>query len=84
MGVFKLDLMTLLVLFVVLSVIVTMTAGTKESEQSNDGQIIPKTSVSSVDKVGTANSAASAFRVAPAVIPQSRFSSKTFTSKTWN
>ena len=84
MGVFKLDLMTLLVLFVVLSVIVTMTAGTKEGEQSDVGQIIPKSSVSSVNKVGVANSAASAFRVTPTVIPQSKFSSKTFTSKTWN
>ena len=80
MGVFKLDLMTLLVIFVVLSVIVTMTAGSKDSDHTSVGQAIPKAPMSSVNKVdvGVVDST-NGFRVAPTVIPQSRF-----VSKTWN
>ena len=78
MGVFKLDLMTLLVLFVVLSVVVTMTAGSKEGNQNSVGQVIPKAPVSTVNKMGTANTDSS-FRVAPVAISNAKF-----VSKTWN
>ena len=79
MGVFKLDLMTLLVLFVVLSVIVTMTAGSTDGEKASVGQVIPQAPASSVNKVGTAYTTVNGFRTAPVVIPQSKF-----TGKTWN
>jgi len=79
MGVFKLDLMTLLVVFVVLSVVVTMMAGNKGKEQPNIDQINPKTTINTINKVGTASYSTSDFSVAPAVIPQSRIA-----SRTWN
>ena len=78
MGVFKLDLMTLLVVFVVLSVIFTMTAGSKDGDQAAIGQVIPQAPVS-VNKVGSAYSSGNEFRMAPVAIPKSRYS-----SKTWN
>jgi len=82
MGVFKLDLMTLLVIFVVLSVVFTMTAGSSDKEQqtSNPVQSAPHapTGIGN-SKVSSASSSNSMFASNPVVIPQSKFS-----NPTWN
>jgi len=81
MGVFKLDLMTLLVIFVVLSVVVTMFASSKDSDQNNSLHSVPSTPVQmeSVNKVSSSSYSKSMFRSAPIVVSESKFS-----GKSWN
>jgi len=81
MGVFKLDLMTILVIFVVLSVVFTMMAGSNDNETANAVRTTPSSpaELSSVNKVSAAGYSQSMFHSAPVVISESRF-----TGKSWN
>jgi len=78
MGVFKLDLMTLLVIFVVLSVVFTMFSGSKDNDQNNAVQSTPRAPIEmgSVNKVSTGGHSSSMFRSAPVVVSESKFSGK--------
>ena len=78
MGVFKLDLMTILVIFVVLSVVVTMFTGAKDNDQNNAVQSTPRTSIEtgSVNKVTSSSYSSSMFRSSPVVVSEAKFSGK--------
>ena len=81
MGVFKLDLMTLLVIFVVLSVVATMFAGSKDSDQKNSLHSVPSTPIhmDSANKVSSSRYSKSMFGSARIAISESKFS-----GKSWN
>ena len=79
MGVFKLDLMTILVLFVILSVILTMTSGAKETKSVAPASTVQKPVVQGFSNVNASEFSTTSIRsVAPKV------TGAKFVSKTWN
>lgn len=80
MGVFKLDLMTLLVLFVVISVIFTMTSGAKEEKTTAPAATVEKPLVQGMNNTsGNAEFSTTNFQGVSPKINHSKFA-----SKTWN
>ncbi|WP_455376289.1 hypothetical protein [Kaarinaea lacus] len=79
MGVFKLDLMTILVLFVILSVIFTMTSGAKETKS-----VAPATTVQKPVVQGFSNVNASEFSTTSIRGMSPKVTGAKFGSKTWN
>ena len=81
MGVFKLDLMTLLVLFVVLSVILTMTSGNKDSKS-----VAPPTAVEKPLVQGMSDTNARVNEISAASMRglSSSVTQAKYSSRTWN
>ena len=80
MGAFKLDLMTLLVLFVVISVIFTMTSGAKEEKVSAPASTVEKPLVQGMNSTSPqAEFSTASFRNRSPKVNHSKFA-----SKTWN
>jgi len=79
MGVFKLDLMTILVLFVVLSVIFTMTSGAGETKSVTPNTALQKPLVQGMENSKNVEFSNINYRN---VAPTS--SNTRFTGKTWN
>ena len=79
MGAFKLDLMTLLVLFVVISVVFTMTTGSKETKSAAPATTVGKPLVQGFSNVNAGNFSSTGYRSSSQKISRSRF-----TGKTWN
>ena len=77
MGAFKLDLMTILVLFVVLSVVFTMTSGSKETNSAAPSAV-EKPLVQGFSNVN-ADFSTTSYRSSSAKISHSRI-----VGKTWN
>ncbi len=79
MGVFKLDLMTILVLFVILSVVLTMTSGAKETKQVAPAATVQKPVVQGFSNVNSSEfSTTSLRRMSPKVTGYQ------YAGKTWN
>ena len=79
MGVFKLDLMTILVLFVILSVVLTMTSGAKETKQVAPAGTVQKPVAQGFSNVNSSEfSTASIRRMSPKVTGYQ------YAGKTWN
>lgn len=79
MGVFKLDLMTILVLFVILSVVLTMTSGVKETKPVAPAATVNKPVTQGFSNVGSVEfSTASMKRMSPKVTGYQ------YAGKTWN
>jgi len=79
MGVFKLDLMTILVLFVVLSVIFTMTSGAKENKQVSPATAVQKPLVQGLNNVKAAEYSTINYSSMSPAVNNSRLS-----GRTWN
>lgn len=79
MGAFKLDLMTLLVIFVVISVVLTMTAGPKEKQHPIPNSTVEKPLVQGFGNVNSATVSRTGFRGTSA-----RISQPGIVGKTWN
>lgn len=79
MGAFKLDLMTILVLFVVLSVVFTMTSGAKESKSEEPATSVQKPVTQGMNNVNATEYSTANFR---SISP--RVSGAKFDGKTWN
>lgn len=79
MGAFKLDLMTILVLFVVLSVIFTMTSGAKESKSVAPASTVQKPVAQGISNVNATEFSTANFRGLSPKVTGAKFS-----SKAWN
>jgi len=79
MGAFKLDLMTILVLFVVLSVIFTMTSGMKESRPAAPAATVQKPVVQGMSNVSTTELSTANFSNLSPKVTGTRFA-----ARTWN
>jgi len=79
MGAFKLDLMTILVLFVVLSVIITMASGAKETKTVAPATTVQKPLVQGMSDVSAKEFSTANFRKLSPNVTGSRFS-----SRSWN
>ena len=79
MGAFKLDLMTILVLFVVLSVIFTMTSGAKETKADAPAAAVQKSAVNGISNVSATEFSTESYRTISPKITNSQFS-----SRSWN
>ena len=79
MNAFKLDLMTLLALFVVLAVIVTMTLGSSDNDKTTIGGFNQQKSAIETVSSFTSNSDASfSYRASQAALPTSKFVSRSW------
>ncbi|MCI0504968.1 MAG: hypothetical protein L0Z73_02550 [Gammaproteobacteria bacterium] len=80
MNAFKLDLMTLLAVFVILAVIVTMTFGAKDVGSTSANTFNqPKSTIGTPGGVAPVSSSSFRYRESQAVIPASRYA-----SRSWN
>ena len=79
MGAFKLDLMTILVLFVILSVIFTMTSGVNESKTAAPAATVQKPVVQGMSNVSATEFSTASFENISPKVTGSRFA-----SRTWN
>ena len=83
MGAFKLDLMTILVLFVLLSVFLTMTADPKKKNSAVTNPTIDRPISQGANKVGDTGFSNADYRTSSRILPRSLPQSK-FVNKTWN
>lgn len=78
MNAFKLDLMTVLALFVILAVIVTMALGANDDKTSVGAFSQPKSAIASVINEAPANGGAVSYRASQAVLPTSKLVSSSW------
>ena len=80
MNAFKLDLMTVLALFVILAVIVTMMLGSNDNDKTNIGSFSQPTNstVLTVSSVTPVSSESFSYRASQAVTPASKFVSRSW------
>ncbi len=79
MNAFKLDLMTLLALFVVLAVVVTMALGSNENDVNNNGSYnLQKDSTGSVTSVVPNSNLSFSYRTSQAVVPSTQIVSQSW------
>jgi len=79
MNAFKLDLMTLLAIFVVLAVVVTMTLGSGDSDRTSVGSYgVQKSPIGAVSSITPNSSSSFSYRATQAVIPSSKIVSRSW------
>ena len=79
MNAFKLDLMTLLAIFVVLAVVVTMALGSSDNNKTSIGSFSqPNSSIATVNSIAPNNSSSISYRATQAVIPSSKLVSRSW------
>jgi len=79
MNAFKLDLMTVLALFVILAVIVTMALGANDDDKTSVGAFSqPKSAIASVANTAPASNGAVSYRASQTVLPTSKFVSSSW------
>ena len=79
MGAFKLDLMTILVLFVLISVFLTMTTDPKKNSSAVTNSAIDRAIPQAANKVGMTGFSNAGYRTSSTILPRSKFA-----TKTWN
>lgn len=79
MNAFKLDLMTLLAIFVVLAVVVTMALGSSGNDRTSVGSYgVQKSPIGTVSSIASNSSSSFSYRATQAVIPSSKFVSRSW------
>lgn len=80
MNAFKLDLMTVLALFVILAVIVTMTLGSSDDDKTSVGVFSQpaKTSTGAVNQALPVSSTSLSYRASQSLTPASKFVSRSW------
>ena len=79
MNAFKLDLMTVLALFVILAVIVTMALGANDDDKTSVGAFSQqKSAIASVINEAPANGGAVSYRASQAVLPTAKLVSSSW------
>ena len=79
MNAFKLDLMTLLAIFVVLAVVVTMALGSSDNDKTSFGSFSQqKSPIGTVTSIAPNSSSSFSYRATQAVIPSSKFVSRSW------
>lgn len=79
MNAFKLDLMTLLAIFVVLAVAVTMALGSSDKDKNSVGGFSQqKSPIGTVSSIAPDSNGSFSYRASQAVIPTSKFVSRSW------
>ena len=78
MNAFKLDLMTLLAIFVVLAVVVTMALGSSDNEKASINFNQPRSAIGTESSILPSSNTSFYNRTAQTVIPSSKFVSRSW------
>ncbi|MEJ2179484.1 MAG: hypothetical protein P8Y28_03375 [Gammaproteobacteria bacterium] len=79
MNAFKLDLMTLLAIFVILAVVVTMTLGSGDNDKTSIGSFgQQKSPIATVSGIASSGDSSFSYRASQSVLPTSKFVSRSW------
>ena len=78
MNAFKLDLMTLLAIFVVLAVIVTMALGSGDNEKASVDFTQPRSTIGTISSIAPGNNTSFSYRTSQTVMPSSKFAGRSW------